>query len=393
MDPKTIVDIQKEIERISQSLKEISQTVNGLNINQQGFLKNNNLIPPGIAAKIAYDSKGLVVKGMGLEIADLPDIPIDKVTGLRRMLTRMEDPVLNPKTGIIPTITHFSKIDPGTALKVNWNDQGEITGFAPVLSTDIPDLPIDKIVGLADKLRLLEKKENDSDITTREAFNGKAGTGCKVSWDNMGRVLRGDRLSMNDMPRELTEEITSLTTKVALSASQETVTSWIIETRKKVDALTAEVVPGTYSKLTITADGLVLSGERLTIQDLPEITIRDISGLESTLRNTVLRSEFTNLQNNIESLLTYDPKVDIQRLSNQIKGKVEETSLATTNAEVAAIKRHIEQLEERIPGEMVQAQLKQLMEAISTLQGQVSGIEQGLMSNSSLKVSNKEGEE
>lgn len=46
-----------------------------------GKVAKNAAITAGTACKITYDAKGLVTKGEALEVADLPSIPVSKITG------------------------------------------------------------------------------------------------------------------------------------------------------------------------------------------------------------------------------------------------------------------------------------------------------------------------
>jgi hypothetical protein len=306
---------------------------------------------------------------MGLDIDDLPEIPIEKIYGLKRLLDRIQDPI---KTSWekAPEGRPKRRIDAGSALKVTWNEQGEVTGWEEVLPRDLPALPVDKIIGLSERLRLLETREMKDNIT--DDFRSSAGSAPKVIWDNKGRVLRGEKLTMADMPRELSEELTAISNRIVTFASQETVNNWIIESKKKVNGLGKKITAGTYSKLTINEDGLVVSGEqRLTIKDLPELGVRDIVNLEKMLRDKMERSEMLDLQSSLNTLLSYDSKNEIQRLNNQLRGKAETTAVSKIAGDITTIRREMEQLEARLPRETLPAELRQVVETLTTIQGQV----------------------
>ena len=86
MNNEIILTLNERIESISSSIKDIQKTVNALKINDQKRLDANKLIPPGISCKVAYDKNGLVLKGMGLEENDIPQLSIDKIDNLKRSL-------------------------------------------------------------------------------------------------------------------------------------------------------------------------------------------------------------------------------------------------------------------------------------------------------------------
>lgn len=91
------------------------------------LMKGNSPITGATYTKITYDSKGLVVSGEDLDAEDIPDL----------------------SGKYVPT---GSKIEAGEATKVRFNKYGQITETMSLEDSDIPFLPISKVLQLQDEL-------------------------------------------------------------------------------------------------------------------------------------------------------------------------------------------------------------------------------------------------
>ena len=82
MNTELLANMKKEIEDITIEISNINKSINALKINDQRRLDANAAIPPGIACKVAFDKNGLIIKGIGLEVSDIPKLDIENINNL-----------------------------------------------------------------------------------------------------------------------------------------------------------------------------------------------------------------------------------------------------------------------------------------------------------------------
>ena len=76
MTPEEIMYMKNKLNTLREDVTGIKESMSALKIDRQMVVPANAAIPPGIGCKITYDSKGLVLKGEGLSINDIPEIPM-----------------------------------------------------------------------------------------------------------------------------------------------------------------------------------------------------------------------------------------------------------------------------------------------------------------------------
>ena len=352
-------DIENRINAIEGKLDDILKFIAAFKIDRQLMIQRNEKIKSGVACKVAYNSDGLIVGVQPLSSADIPEIPMTKITGLEDTVgafaTTAQLDLVNKRIDSLITHTKVSK----TGTKVNVDSKGFVTDVSDLLEDDIPFLSIEKIKGLREtldelKMAISTKPESPDGIT-------KAGIGCKVEYDNMGRVIASHQLQEEDIPHTIFTRLNELESALSSKASAEDVTNLTEELTKKADKITT--TPGVYHKVQVNSNGQVVSGEEISLNDLPDIPIEKVSTLKETLVDTVPHDEFVDAMNNLSSLeskmrsiATPEPvrntKDDISPLSaklDEIQSKVDRLASANpVKDELEQIRSDIAELGARI---------------------------------------------
>lgn len=384
MNTEVIALLQKQVEDNSATIDNLKKTVNSLKINDQRRLNSNNPIPPGIACKVSYDANGLVTKGIGLETTDIPDLNIDKIINLKKYLdskASTKDLELFKKSVtdmIQPTVKNLGEIA-GTGIKFNYNSDGRIISSAELLAEDIPMIPISKIQGLSDIINSLTFEESlDSNESTISNIKVSSGVFTKVNVDNYGRVVSGDKLTIDDIPIELINKINYIESKIPYLASQHTVDAINNNLSDKLNS-NKPITPGTYTKIKVDSKGLVISGEKLNIRDLPELSISDISDLEKILISKATQNDLINLSDTVSSIVNSLNDVgDIIGMKNELKNKASDEEVKKISSRITSIQNTVDSLVNRMPGDMIEKQLQVISNELSNLSGRISVIEQTL---------------
>jgi len=384
MNTELIVQLRDLVESLSTKVDNISKTVNALKINDQRRLDANTDIPPGVACKVAYDKHGLILQGTKLEHTDIPELSIDKIVSLRKSL---EDKASNRdfdvfKSSIIEMIKPVSstlKEISGTGIKVNYNSDGRIISTSDLLASDIPILPISKIEGLSDFISSINSisltSDNDNDIPS---IKTNSGTFAKVTIDQYGRVLSGDKLTINDIPMELINRINQIESNIVNLASQHSLDAISKELSNKVSS-NKTITPGTYTKIKVDSNGLVTKGEMLTIRDLPELHTSDITNLDKILQDKANRVDFINLNDTVSSLVNSLSTIgEISGMKNELKSKASDQDVKELNSKVKSIQHTLDSVVNNLPSDMLTNQLYKIQLELSNINSRISIIENKL---------------
>ena len=341
MNTELILELRDKIENLSISVETMKKSINSLKINDQRRVDANNPIPPGIACKVAFYKNGLIIAGIGLELSDIPQLEIDKINNLKQYLDNkastkdLEKFKVDITNMINPTIKTFNEIA-GTGIKVNYNSDGRIISSSELLISDIPVLPITKIEGLIDIINDLKSKSISEDNTIEEIPSIKVspGTYTKVNVDKYGRVTNGDKIGINDIPIEIINRLNSIESRMVNFASQNSID---IINKDLVNKITSNksITPGTYTKVKVDSKGLITSGEKLTIRDLPELSISDINGLDKIIRNKADSLDLINLTDTVSSMVNSISKIgEIDGIKNELNDKASEIDVKNIKSKI-----------------------------------------------------------
>ena len=385
MNTKIILELQSQIEELSSSLKKVEKHVNALKIDEQYRLNANTAIAPGTACKVSYDKNGLIVNGSQLESNDIPELEINKIKLLKKLLDEkvsdkdLEKFKVDIMNMINPVVATYNEII-GTGIKVNYNKEGKIVSSSELLVEDIPELPIEKINGLSDiidEMRCQSVSVASDDIDN--AIKVNAGTYTKVSVDQYGRITYGSKLELNDIPRELVNNINLIQSKLIEFASQVSLDEINKKLINKVDANPA-ITAGTYIKVRVDSKGLVVSGDKkLDINDLPELNISNITGLEKAIRDKADHKDVMALTDTISSLVNSMGNVgEIKGIKNELESKASDERVDRIETKVESINNKLNTLINSMPSDMIFEQLNQIQNELSNLTGRMSSIEKYL---------------
>lgn len=383
MNTELLANMKKEIEDITIEISNINKSINALKINDQRRLDANAAIPPGIACKVAFDKNGLIIKGIGLEVSDIPKLDIENINNLKISLDSkasikdFETFKSEVSEMIKPTVDSISQIC-GTGIKVNYGSDGRIISSADLLPSDIPNLSIDKIDGLSDIISRMNNHfltdHNDTKDISNTIIN--AGTYTKITVDKYGKITYGTMLDINDIPSVLLSRINIIESNMIGLASQKSVDSIIREVNKKLNA-NKSIIPGTYVKVKVDSNGLVVSGEKLTERDLPELSVNSIKGLEKLIISKADRADLDNLNDTVSNLMNSLNNIgDIAAIKSGLKSKADDKDLKILASDIKKIKTTIDTVVDTIPSDMILTQLNQMEHEISSLNGRINGIEQ-----------------
>ena len=219
------------------------------------------------------------------------------------------------------------------------------TAFAAIFTVPVPIavISIDKIDGLPDIISRMNNHfltdHNDTKDISNTTIN--AGTYTKVTVDKYGKITYGTMLDINDIPSVLLSRINIMESNMVGLASQKSVDSIIREVNKKLNA-NKSIIPGTYVKVKVDSNGLVVSGEKLTERDLPELSVNSIKGLEKLLISKADRADLDNLNDTVSNLMNSLNNIgDITAIKSGLKSKADDKDLKILASDIKKIKTTI----------------------------------------------------
>lgn len=375
MNPEIIVDLQNRVTDMEQKLVDALKVVKGMEIDRQLNLRANAKIPPGIFTKIAYDTNGLVINGEQLQSSDIPVLPIDGIDGLRKFLNELTRSIDGCKDNTNNTQPIKAGAIVGTGTKINYDTNGIIVSSADLGVDDIPELPVDHIDGLQEILKSIQTSINPINDKIETTFIS-SGTFPKITFDSTGHVVSGCKLSVDDIPMEIITKINMIESMIPELASQLSVDYINRLIHDKLDS-NKDITPGTYTKIIVDDKGLVIYGDKLTINDLPAINISNIINLATILGNKAEQDDMIRLNDTVSMIVTALSKIgDISVIQNDIKMKAKDSDLKDVSSRVNSMQRLMDELSTKIPNELIMEQLQQIQNELSTVSGKVSVLEQ-----------------
>lgn len=381
MDNNTMAQLMTTVSSLENKVNQLTKELNKLMIDKQQFVPLGKTITPGISPKVAYDSNGMILQGMKLDVSDIPQLPITQIIGLKSQLDSIADTadVKKITNDLKKLIVSRSSESVSSATKVNYDANGFVVSGSQLTSDDIPTLPISKIDGLSDIISIinsLSESSNNSRTSSNTTDNiTKSGTFTKVSVDSSGRVTNGDRLTINDLPIDLINRINQLESKIIDTTPIELFNRMNTAITKKIDSNT-DITPGTYSKLTVDSKGLVVSGDKLTIDDLPNLTMDCIEGLKGELNKTAKYTDIIDLNNSMSQIISSIQSIgDVNQLKTSLHLKADADQVVRLEKEFTQFKKNIAAVEENLPSELILTQLENIASRIDTIEGRLSVVE------------------
>lgn len=370
-------EIMDRLDTIEEKIGSINKFMSSLKIDHQTFLKSNNPIIPGIGCKVAFDKNGLILRSMDLESSDIPSIPIDKIDGLRDLLSDKinNSDIKRLKDSLIDVLVSSNNIKEGYGINII-RDNNDVTISIDLIDSDIPILPIRHIDGLREKLELIESSLNDIPKEFNiDDFKVEPGTFPKVTYDSKGRIVSGSKLSVDDIPNEFISRINVLESNITLLSSQKYVDNVSKSINKKIDG-NDPITPGIYTKVKVDSKGLITSGDKLSINDLPKLSTSNIDGLDQILQNKVNYDQYIDLNDSVSSLHNAINKLgEVSKLRNILDSKANDKDLKELDNKVIHLQELMDVLSNKIPNELIMEQLSEIQKELSNLSGRISVLE------------------
>jgi hypothetical protein len=380
----TIQQLENYIEDLKADISDLKKTISGLQIDLQNTVTKNKKILPGVGTKIGYDANGLVTSSMELDTSDLPSIPISKVNGLNDTLNGyITSDYLDKKLrNLTINITKSNPV--ATGIKVNYDENGLIVSSSDeLLVEDIPQITIDKITGLNDRLSTIESLLNETvEEDTKSTVQINAGEYTKVTVDSNGNILKGAKLSINDIPSEIITKMNEIELAIGSCASQETVNGLATKLNNKIDA-NESVESGTYTKVIVDKNGLVTSGSSLEYSDLPSDLTNEILDLKSKINMMVSNDNLTNVIDQVNNRLSTIDTL-FSKYDEQISSKANSVDLDAYKMDVIHLQNLVDELNGKIVNDTIMDQLNLITKSLSNLDGRISVIESRLNISSTI---------
>lgn len=263
MNVADLIAIKKSIEDFQVQIDDLKKKVAKLELENANSLKKNSTIKAGVGAKINYNKDGLVINTLDLEPADIPTLSITKINGLVDMINELDQKINNlsnqknipyvikPGTGTKINYNSSGQVISSTSLQVSDIPElpiEKIKGLKEYLElkpTEITvrevekskkitenDLPktifkrldnIEELINLkADKLDL----DNIKKVINKEvdqAIDISDGEYTKIKIDN-NKIVEGNILREIDIPELSIEKIKGLQRSLGKLATESSVT-------------------------------------------------------------------------------------------------------------------------------------------------------------------------
>ena len=379
-----IANLTNRITELEKGIDTIAKNISKIKIDIQDKLSANKQIKSGTSAKVSYDSKGLIIGSDKLKAEDIPEISIDQIKDLRHVLGSKVDNSDFARTieNIRSNMIKHSDTIVNTGTKVSYDRNGMIISSTNLSENDIPNLNINKIIGLEETLSLLQRSKTVNTETKEDTFNVIAGTYPKISFDTKGRVLHGENLTMNDLPRDLLIKINEISDTIITLAARQSIEAINKSLMNKLDKPDKTITSGTYTKVTINSDGIVTDGYKLSASDLPELTVDDIKGLKQSLQQKIDSTQFIDLSNNVSAMMSSINKIpNVRNMKNEIERKADKDELSSIRNQVQQVQKTINTLVDKLPSDTILEQLRDIQSQISTINGRLYSLEQKIKNN------------
>lgn len=215
------------------------------NFQKSLYQNDDSLGTNGTACKVTYDSHGHVLNGSDLSVADIPQLPIEKIDGLSELMEHLKSMIPSNTQVELPNI-----IQPGFGCKVQYDSKGRIISTDELTVDDLPREFVNKIntlesmivnVPSSKSIQILNQQLSQK-VDGNESIKG--GTFTKVRVDSKGLVTQGDQLTTKDLPTLHIDDIQDLSSTLRNKAEQSmvlelsTTVNSIVESISKINGVT-----------------------------------------------------------------------------------------------------------------------------------------------------------
>ena len=174
-------------------------------------LRKKRQVKPATATKVNYDKDGLITSSTDLSPDDIPILSVKKIKGLNERLEILESrqSIDNPSLSSV-------EIPPGTFCKISYDKDGRVTAGSKLSMNDIPMELINRINIFESRIPLFASQSVVdgllNDVIHKVDANPSIprGTFTKVTVDEKGLVIAGEKITLKDIPKIHIEDIQNL---------------------------------------------------------------------------------------------------------------------------------------------------------------------------------------
>ena len=355
-----IMELSARMNSIEESISNIEKEISRFKIDKQLVVKAEQPIHPGVGCKFQYSAAGLITSVMPLEESDIPQLGVNKIANLGALLSAL--PTSKEVESLKESIAKVrEKGKPVlTGCKVNVDSNGVVTDVMELSSSDIPDIPITKVIGLESTLNQLTASLN---AVNSVDFKVDDRSGDTMNTPSTPVVNR--KITMADIPQELISMIHRIETEIPSSNVDNSIEYLSQMLYSKVNA-NPPIESGVYAKVAVDSNGLVCGGYTLSMEDMPSELKTTISTILDTISDMVHRDQFVDVLtkvNNMPNSAPVDYSGDISALKKEI---------AEVKQSVNEVKYKLDKVISTLPSDQLTTTVQQLMEKISVLESRMN---------------------
>ena len=373
MNDELLRKLETRITFLEEKCSDLKKNIVALGIDKQVYVKCNKPIESGISCKVSYDNHGVITGSYPLNLNDIPTLDMDHIAGLRDAINTKASAVeVNKMKKEFENYKDNDKVTL-TATKVNVDKYGKIVSSAELLPEDIPTLPIEKIDGLKESLgAVVVSKINIDDNDLPDVTCGD--TGCKVTYDSKGRVVSKSELSIDDIPIELITRLNRIESTLTTLASIQSLRNVQTELSKKVDSNVA-INPGTYCKIEVDSKGLVVKGNKLSIDDIPTLSVDKVNGLKDMMNDKADKVVINDVLVDINSLKNNMNDLNPSFLNLKIDSKADKESVLQLRNDLDHIEDVVNAINSTYDVDIVKKELVKINDILTNLNDRLVTLE------------------
>lgn len=362
-------EILDNLDEIRSNVKTLERDVSKIKIDLQYCVKSNPSIKPGVACKTSFDANGLVTSGEALSIADLPDISIDNITGLREAIDEVKKPI-QPSSGsnaVSPKAAeNIVKVVYDSGIKVAWNKNGQIISHGDLNASDIPELPIDKIKGLPEALQEIESSIQSQNV---------AATGAESFTIHTDTNIKEKDTTDPELIRQLIERVGNIESQLTTLPDLTSISKSMDQLYQKLDS-NSPITPGTFTKVMVDSNGLITGGSGIEMKDLPEDIVSRVSDMQETLSHKAEQgavTELHNLQTELMNTVTLYSDIlnaipdRLNKLELKMESKADIESVQDLKSDLVRLQAILDKINNAYPLDMLKTEIDDLKQRINKL--------------------------
>jgi len=369
-----MASVEERLDRIEAILVKLEQVAAGYSIDKQNYIKRVDKIKASMGTKLAYNSDGLITSTLPLDQTDIPQLPMERIKDLDNTLnTKANVQALQALDDKVERYNKIGEIEK-TGTVVNVDANGRVVSVEDLLPTNIPELPIEKIDGLREILDTIPSAP-DEPIPHPTIAPGVA---VKVGFDEHGHIVATYELGVEDIPESIREGISSnLSSIKSLNTALTELTNTTQQSLDKKIDKASPVTPGTYTKVSVNKDGVVIDGSMLTQEDIPSIPIDRVDKLMDALSRMATTGAIVELDESIKSIQS-EMIVTIRNIQEELSAKVSKEELSAITSSLASIEDQLSTIAKSAISDQIINELNNINTELSSLSGRVAVLEDRL---------------